>query len=90
MSAPVESLIPAPRLFTVADYIELGETERGYTELHEGHLLVWPNQSVRHGIATSNLAFSSTPKFLMIFTSSPARCRPRAGKAGRARVRPAS
>ncbi|MEO6086952.1 MAG: Uma2 family endonuclease [Umezawaea sp.] len=42
--------------------MELGETERGYTELYEGHLLVWPSQSVRHSIATLNLAFQLDPQ----------------------------
>lgn len=41
-----------PRLFTVAEYLELGETESGYSELVEGRLILTPSPQVRHNRAT--------------------------------------
>lgn len=46
---------PEPRLLTVAEYAALGETEHGYTELQEGHLLVTPSPRPRHNIASGRL-----------------------------------
>jgi hypothetical protein len=31
--------LPVPKLYTVAEYLALGETEPGYTELQEGRLI---------------------------------------------------
>lgn len=44
-----------PRLLTVAEYAALGETEPGYTELQEGHLLVSPGAVPDHGAASRQL-----------------------------------
>lgn len=43
------------RLLTVAEYAELGETESGYTELQEGHLLMSPSPSTAHNVACGEL-----------------------------------
>jgi Uma2 family endonuclease len=45
-----------PRLLTVAEYLELGETESGYTELYEGHMIVSPSPKPRHSTASRRLA----------------------------------
>jgi Uma2 family endonuclease len=47
---------PEPRLLTVAEYMALGETEPGYTELQEGHLLMTPSPRPKHSNASLNLA----------------------------------
>lgn len=44
-----------PRLFTVAEYAELGEPEFGYTELQEGRILMSPSPSPHHMIASGEL-----------------------------------
>lgn len=43
------------RLMTVADYLEIGELESGYTELDEGRLLLSPSPTYRHGRANGKL-----------------------------------
>lgn len=45
-----------PRLLTVAEYAELGETENGYTELQEGHVLMSPSPTPDHNFAMFELA----------------------------------
>jgi Uma2 family endonuclease len=45
-----------PRLLTVSEYAELGETEYGYTELLEGRLLLSPSPVPDHGYAAVELA----------------------------------
>jgi Uma2 family endonuclease len=57
--------MPAPRHdpavpdhpLTVTEYAALGETEHGYTELIEGHLLMSPSPTPSHNIAIGELAF---------------------------------
>lgn len=44
------------RLLTIAEYVGLGETEHGYTELQEGLVLTCPNPGPEHNIAASELA----------------------------------
>ncbi|OLR90221.1 hypothetical protein BJP25_04500 [Actinokineospora bangkokensis] len=39
---------PEPHLLTIEEYAALGETERGYTELQEGCLLMSPSPSRAH------------------------------------------
>lgn len=48
---------PRPRLLSVAEYTGLGETDSGYTELQEGHLLRHPSSSPTHNIASYQLGF---------------------------------
>lgn len=56
MTALPEPTTPRePRLLTVAEYAELGETDAGYTELQEGHVLVSPSPRPAHGIASGEL-----------------------------------
>ncbi|MFI6101828.1 Uma2 family endonuclease [Lentzea sp. NPDC051213] len=45
------------RLRTVSEYLDLGEIEWGYTELHEGKVLLSPNGSAAHQIASAELGF---------------------------------
>jgi hypothetical protein len=49
---PIQRVIP-PRLLTVAEYLEIGEVEPGYTELIEGRLLLSPNPGPDHNSATA-------------------------------------
>lgn len=51
-----------PRLLTVAEYAALGETENGYTELQEGHVLMSPSPSPDHNIACGELYFQLRPQ----------------------------
>ncbi|CRK61894.1 hypothetical protein [Alloactinosynnema sp. L-07] len=44
-------------LLTISEYLTLGETELGYTELQDGRLLMWPNPGRRHMDATGELCF---------------------------------
>ncbi|HEX5401862.1 MAG TPA: Uma2 family endonuclease [Pseudonocardiaceae bacterium] len=44
-----------PRLLTVAEYAALGETDPGYTELQEGHILMSPSPVPDHNVACLNL-----------------------------------
>lgn len=46
---------PEPRLLTVAEYAALGETEHGYTELQEGHVLMSPSPTPDHNVASARL-----------------------------------
>lgn len=43
------------RLMTVAEYLEIGEVEPGYTELAEGRLVLSPSTVWRHNRASSKL-----------------------------------
>ena len=43
------------RLLTVAEYLEIGEVEPGYTELVEGRLLLSPSPTCRHSRACGKL-----------------------------------
>ncbi|MGI8813911.1 MAG: Uma2 family endonuclease [Pseudonocardia sp.] len=45
------SSLPEPRLYTIADYLALGEFEGGYSELFEGRLIVVPGPSMEHNMA---------------------------------------
>ncbi|HEX5116493.1 MAG TPA: Uma2 family endonuclease [Pseudonocardiaceae bacterium] len=44
-----------PRLLTVGEYAALGETETGYTELQEGHVLMSPSPTLKHNRASFRL-----------------------------------
>jgi Uma2 family endonuclease len=45
-----------PRLLTVAEYLELGETEQGYDELVEGRVVTSPSPRPRHNRAGYRVA----------------------------------
>ncbi len=49
-------------LFTVDEYLRLGETEVGYTELVEGRLIMTPNPGLAHQRALSRLMFQLHPQ----------------------------
>ena len=51
-----------PRLLTVAEYAELGETENGYTELQEGHILMSPSPRPVHNLASGELLIQLRPQ----------------------------
>lgn len=51
-----------PRLLTVAEYAALGETETGYTELQEGHILMSPSPRPGHNIASGELLVQLRPQ----------------------------
>jgi Uma2 family endonuclease len=51
-----------PRLLTVAEYAELGETENGYTELQEGHVLMSPSPRASHSRASGRLLIQIDPQ----------------------------
>jgi Uma2 family endonuclease len=53
---------PASHLYTVAEYMELGEDENGYTELVEGHLHVSPSPVPDHNFAGYKLATRVEPQ----------------------------
>ena len=53
--AAVEHVVGLPRSLTVAEYLEIGEVEPGYTELAEGRLEVSPSPRLRHSRANSRL-----------------------------------
>lgn len=53
--------MPVPHLFTVAEYVALGEIESGYAELQEGHLLMSPSPAVDHNIASGELLLQLAP-----------------------------
>jgi len=44
---------PPAHLLTVAEYAQLGETTAGYTELHEGNLIMSPSSPLPHMIASA-------------------------------------
>jgi Uma2 family endonuclease len=46
-------LTSRPRLLTVAEYLELGETESGYSELVEGRAVLTPSTSADHNWAVA-------------------------------------
>ncbi|MCP3799133.1 Uma2 family endonuclease [Allokutzneria sp. A3M-2-11 16] len=49
--------LPRPdRLLTIDEYLALGETEYGYTELQEGRILLSPTPSIDHSVLTSELS----------------------------------
>ncbi|MBV9313134.1 MAG: Uma2 family endonuclease [Pseudonocardia sp.] len=50
--------LPLPRLYTVAEYLALGETEPGYSELVEGRMIVNPGPSPDHNLAGLGLALA--------------------------------
>ena len=50
-----QPVAPQHRLLTVAEYLEIGEVEPGYTELAEGRLLLSPSGVWRHGRAAARL-----------------------------------
>lgn len=53
-SQPIEPILHVPtRPLTVAEYIALGEIERGYSELVEGSLLMSPSPVPGHSLACS-------------------------------------
>ena len=54
--------VPVPRLYTVGEYLALGETEAGYTELVEGRLNVTPSPAPRHNRAGYRLATLLEPQ----------------------------
>ena len=54
---PQPQLDGEPHLLTVEEYAALGETEPGYTELQEGHLLMSPSPRPMRNIASMRLAF---------------------------------
>lgn len=53
---------PPVHLLTVAEYVELGETEPGYTELVEGRLLMSPSPVPDHNVALFELAVQLRPQ----------------------------
>lgn len=55
IACPAPETPSEPRLLTVAEYAALGETEFGYTELQEGHLLMSPSPRPAHNIASGEL-----------------------------------
>jgi len=48
--------VTLPRLLTVAEYLELGETEPGYSELVEGRLVITPSPLADHNRAAFDMA----------------------------------
>jgi Uma2 family endonuclease len=51
-----QPVAPQSRLLTVAEYLEIGEIEPGYTELVEGRLLVSPSLMADHAHASLGFA----------------------------------
>jgi Uma2 family endonuclease len=60
MPAPEEG--SEPRLRTVGEYAALGETETGYTELQEGHVLMSPSPTPKHNLACFRLCAQLSPR----------------------------
>ncbi|MPY85602.1 MAG: Uma2 family endonuclease [Actinophytocola sp.] len=52
---PEHPLRPPARLLTVDEYVALGETETGYTELVEGRILMSPSPVPDHNYASGEL-----------------------------------
>jgi Uma2 family endonuclease len=50
----IQPVVP-PRLLTVAEYLEIGEVEPGYTELVGGQLLMCPSPAPRHSRAAHRI-----------------------------------
>ena len=51
-----------PHLYTVAEYLELGETENGYSELVEGRVFVTPSPAHRHNRGTFQIGMQLEPQ----------------------------
>ena len=51
-----------PKPYTVAEYLALGETEPGYTELVEGRLIMVPGPSPDHNVAGAMLWLALRPQ----------------------------
>lgn len=51
-----------PRLFTVDEYFALGETEPGYTELHEGRIVLSPTPTPDHNMVGMELCRQLEPQ----------------------------
>jgi Uma2 family endonuclease len=51
-----------PRLLTVVEYAALGETDTGYTELQEGHLLMSPSTTPDHNRAGRRMCMQLFPQ----------------------------
>jgi hypothetical protein len=62
MPAPSHEPSTPDHPLTIAEYAALGETEPGYTELVEGHLLVSPSPVPDHNVAMFNLAVQLLPR----------------------------
>ena len=58
----VQPVTPPYRLLTVAEYLEIGEVEPGYTELVEGRLLMSPSPAADHSHATASLILQVAPQ----------------------------
>lgn len=54
--------VTLPRLLTVAEYLELGETEPGYSELVEGRLVITPSPLADHNRAAFAMALQLSPQ----------------------------
>ena len=54
--------VAPPHLLTVAEYLEIGEIELGYSELVEGRLLMSPSPVPRHNRAAFRLAVALEPR----------------------------
>jgi Uma2 family endonuclease len=52
------SIRPAARLLTVAEYLGIGEIEYGYSELVEGRLVLSPNPSPLHNLASGEICLA--------------------------------
>lgn len=54
--------LASPRLLTVAEYLELGETEPGYSELVEGRVVLTPGPLADHNSAAVELLIQLRPQ----------------------------
>lgn len=54
--------VTLPRLLTVAEYLGLGETEPGYSELVEGRLVITPSPLADHNRAAFAMALQLSPQ----------------------------
>jgi Uma2 family endonuclease len=54
--SPVPSSGPEPQLYTVTEYLGMGEFEPGYAELSEGRLMMTPSPAPRHNRAGFRVA----------------------------------
>jgi Uma2 family endonuclease len=57
----IQPVVP-PRPLTVAEYLEIGEVESGYTELEEGRLVLSPSAVPDHGVSTVGFAVQLRPQ----------------------------
>jgi Uma2 family endonuclease len=53
--------VAPPHLLTVAEYLEIGEIELGYSELVEGRLLMSPSPLADHNFAAMEMAYQLRP-----------------------------